>query len=299
MVLELRAEALLSGPTARLGELARIEAPSAELRTLLEDLPAARAPLAGYAERRGRTELDAWLRGQAALQGHRIVWRGADSVTLRTASASVSGVLLAREAAAYLLAAYGELHPALEAVPAGPVQDVAVPAGELQLRARPLEKGQPRTRMAVWIDVLVRGSVVRSVLVPMSVSAKRTVYVARHALAAGSEVVAADFEQHLRDVASMQDEPAAVGTLAAGGRLRLALAEGQPLLRKQLAPMGQVLRGDRVRLLAGAGGVRVETSAVAQENAVQGQPVRVLPQGGAAAIMARVTAPGIVSLDER
>ncbi|SFV16667.1 flagellar basal body P-ring formation chaperone FlgA [Pseudoduganella namucuonensis] len=298
IVLDLRDEVLLAQPRARLADVARVHAPDAALRQALEALPVASAPLAGQVERRSRIELEAALKGQPAMRGHSIAWQGAAGVRMRTESVALDGARLAEAAGDHLRQHYGAGYERFEARPVAAVPDVAVPVGPLRLVARPLDRPRPAARVAVWVDVLVRDTVYRSVVVPMSVAAWRQVYVAKRAASEGA-AAAGDFEWRARDVAALADDPAEAADLAPGARLRQPVAPGQILLRKQLAPGGMVLRGERVRLLAGADGIRIETSAVAEADAALGQPVKVRPGADGAAVMARVTAPGVVSLEER
>lgn len=296
LLLDLRAEVLVTGPQVRLSDLATVSSADARLQQAVAALPLGRAPLAGYLDHRSRAELEAALRSQVGMLGHELVWRGATGVQIRSESHPVPGTELAQAARRYLLDEFGSHYALLEVNPAAAVPDLLVPAGQVTLRVRPLERRQLRSRMAVWVDVLVDETVYRSAVLPMVVVAQRPVYVASHALPHDSVPGADDFTTSLRDVAGMADEP--VDAIAPGARLRQDVAAGQVLARKQLAAPDMVLHGDRVRLLAGGHGIAIETSAVAETSAGVGQLVRV-QAGRGETVMARVTAPGVVRLEER
>ena len=301
VTLELRQEVLLSQPQMTLADLARIDAADPALAQALGRVVLGQAPLAGQLAQRSRAELDMVLRGQALALGLDIAWRGAAGVRIRSERQRLDGQLLLELAAARLRQELGHDPgaPRLEARLAAPLPDLAAPAGALEYRARLVDPSRPRARMAVWIDVIAHGAVYRSVLVPLAVSAHRNVYVARRALAAGSVAAAADFEQRDEDVAALADAPLAPGTLDHGGRVRQALAGGQVVTARQMAPNDMVLRGDHVRLVSQGGGIAVETGATALADALVGQQVRVRPERSNEMVTARVTAPGLVSIDGR
>lgn len=301
VTLELRQEVLLSQPQMTLADLARIDAADPAQALALGQVVLGRAPLAGQLEQRSRAELDMALRGQALALGLDIAWRGAAGVRIRSERQRLDGQLLLELATAQLRQELGHDPGArrLEAKLAAPLPDLAAPAGALEYRARLVDPSRPRARMAVWIDVIAHGAVYRSVLVPLAVSAHRNVYVARRALAAGSVAAAADFEQRDEDVAALADAPLAPGTLDHGGRVRQALAGGQVVTARQMAPDDMVLRGDHVRLVSQGGGIAVETGATALADALVGQQVRVRPERSNEMVTARVTAPGLVSIDGR
>lgn len=298
--LELRPEALVRGPSVRLGDVAAIDAASSDAAGVrrLAALPVGGAPLAGYPATFSRAALAAALVGQAGFAGLSPAWRGAERVVVRRAAALVDGAALQAVAQRRLEALYGARHARLELTPLGVPAAVQAPEGVLALRAR--DAAVPlAARTTVWVDVLVDGALVRSVTVPFQVRAWNPVLVARRDLAAGAALAAADLRSEQRDVLA----PAAGGPPAAapaswdGVRLAGALAEGEVLAARQLVPAGAVRRGDRVRLLVQDAALRIETAAVAQEDGVSGARVRVLPASGSEAVAARVLGHGVVAIE--
>jgi flagella basal body P-ring formation protein FlgA len=153
--------------------------------------------------------------------------------------------------------------------------------------------------MAVWIDVLVQGVLYRSVVVPLTVGAQRSVYVALRDLPAGSVAAAADFAERREEIGNLHDAALPAGALAHGGRVRQALAAGQIVTVRQMAPEDMVLRGERVRLLSGGAGIAIEISALAQADARLGQRLPVRLERSNETVMARVISPGVVGVDGR
>lgn len=297
VVIALRPEVLLSGARLTLADVAEVSAPDDAVRRAFNAVVLGRAPMAGYLERRGRAELDMALRGQALASGHTIVWRGADSVKIRSLTQPLDQDRLLELARQCLQQAFGADGARLDASLAAPLPDLVAPAGPLEYRARLASASRLRARMAVWIDVIAGETLYRSVVVPLAVTAQRGVYVARRALPAGSMATAADFVETRQDVAALADVALAPGALPHGGRVREALAAGQVVTVRQMAPADMVLRGDRVRLVVSAAGIGIETSALAQADAVVGQRVSVRPERSNELVTARVIAPDLVSLD--
>jgi len=298
-VIELRPEVLLNGSRMTLADVARVAAPSVELRQALEGVPLGSAPLAGQVAQRSQAELDLALRGLSLARGVSIVWRGAERVRIQSQSQPLDSALLRELARAQLQQGLGAADVELDVRLAAPLPDLAAPAGALQYRARLVDGSRLRPRMAVWIDVLAQDVVYRSVIVPLAVSAWRNVYVAQRALPAGAVATAADFVLRREEVAGLPDAPLAGGALQHGGRVRQALAAGQVVTARQIAPAAMVLRGDRVRLVTAAAGIEVETGAYAQADAVVGQQVQVRPERSNDMVMARVMAPDLVRIEGR
>lgn len=299
VVLRLRADVLLSAPRMTLADVAEVDAAGAELRQAFGAAPLGHAPLAGHVEQRSQAELDLALRSLALSRGQRIVWRGADSVRIQSQSQALDSALLLDLARAQLLQGFGAEGLELEARLAAPLPDLGAPAGALQYRARLVDASRLRSRMAVWIDVIADGTVYRSVIVPLAVSAWRQVYVAQRPLPAGTLATAADFALRRDEVAGLDDAALAEGALRQGGRVRQPLAAGQIATVRQIAPAAMVLRGERVRLVTAASGIEVETSAYAQADAVVGQQVQVRPERSNDMVTARVMAPDLVRIEGR
>ncbi|MTV41449.1 flagellar basal body P-ring formation chaperone FlgA [Duganella radicis] len=298
VTLELRPEVLLQHAGVRLGDLALVQAEDARLRQAFAGAVLGAAPLAGQVELRTRAELEQALRGQALALGQDIVWRGAAAVKIRSASQVLDRGQLLDAARRQLQQELGADGVRLETHLASALPDMAAPAGALSYRARLVDGRRLRPRMAVWVDVLAEGAVYRSVVVPLAVSAYRSVYVARQPLAAGDRIGAGDFDEREEEVAHLPQAPLAHGALADGGRVREAMAAGQVASLQQVAPAGTLLRGDRVRLMTSAAGISVEVGAYAQADAAAGQLVRVRPENSKEWVMARVMAPGLVRLEE-
>lgn len=297
VVLELRPDVVLDGPHVTLSDLARIGGADVALQERLSTLAVGRAPLVGHVDQRGRAELDLLLRSQVLHLDQPIVWRGAALVKIRRASQPLAVDLLVDAARRYVRSRFDA--DGIDIRLDGALAEVAAPLGEVRLVARMAAPGRLRARMPVWVDVIVDGGLYRSVVVPLLVSERRPVYVARHGLAAGSGVTADDFELREEDVAALADEPVAAGALAGAARMRQPLDAGQVATVRQVALAGTVLRGDEVRLRTGAAGIAIETGAYAQANGVVGQRIPVRPLNSNETIMAWVTAPGVVSMERR
>ena len=299
VAIELRPDVLLNGPQVALSDIAQVTAPDPALQRQLAGLIIGHAPLVGYVDQRSRAELDLQLRSLPLMLGQSIAWRGAALVKMRRASQMLDAGQLVEVARRYLLDHYGAALGDSEIRLDGVLPEIGVPLGELHYAAHLAAPARLHTRMPVWVEVSTSDGHSRAVVVPLLVRAQRDVYVARRELAAGSAVAAADFEVRKEDVAGLQDEALAPGSLAGGGRMRQPLAAGQIATAHQIALQDTILRGDHVRLQTAAAGIAIETGAYAQADGAVGQRIQVRPEHSNEIISARVTAPGVVSLDER
>lgn len=297
--IDLRSDVLLSSARMVLSDLASIDADDAQLARVIAALPIGSAPMAGYVDRRSRAELEVALRAQRFPVGQRIEWQGARSVTIRRESRMLDPALPLAEAVRYVSSLFQAQYIKLDLSLAVPITELALPVGQAQCRVRTIERQPLRARLPVWVDVFVDGVLYRSVVVTLAVVAQQEVYVARRALVEGEAVGLQDLLLVTRDVAGLADEVIKPDALVGGPRLRTALALGQVLTVRQLAPSGMVLRGDRVTVELRNQGILLETVAIAQADGQLGQIVPVKMQQGGEVVAARVVAPGLVRIDGR
>ena len=299
LTLELRREVMVERPLVLLGDLAVIESDDAALRQVVARIVVGKAPLVGYVEQRSRAYLESLLRGQAPAAGVEIAWRGAQRVAYRAQSQRLDTDAVVEAARQQVLASLGPQYERVEVSLAAALPELTAPCGELEYRARPLEKAQPRQRVAVWVDVVVQGLVYRSIVVPLTLRAYQQVYVAQRDVAAGELAGAAAFALQQQEVGGLAAAPLPPGELHGQGRMRHALARGQVLTAPDFVPEGSVLRGDKVRLVAQGGGIEVAVTAVVQADATQGQQVQVRPERSKETVTATVLSSGVVRIDGR
>lgn len=293
--LELLPEVVLDHPRIRLADVALVRGDAARLREYSE-LDLGHVPRIGYAERLQRAQLETLIGQRSAAPVPQIGWTGAAAVSVRARSHTVPPTELERAALAAVHAELARRSLSGDAVLAGALAEVELPAGNWQARARELRGAPLAAHMAVWIDLLVDGAVYRSVVVPLALDVRRTVYVARRRIEPGERVTRADFDVRDENVAGVA---AAFGADAELGsvRLRHAIAAGQVLTRDAVWARGAVMRGDHIRLLVNAGTIAIEAEAIALADAAPGQRVNVRPAHGGEPIAGRLNAAGAVEIE--
>ena len=169
--LELLPRAEVAAEAVSLGQIARLSSPELALVRRLVHLPVGRVPRDGQAALVRREALAQWVQRETGLAAGELAWQGSEVVRVNRVTRQVSGDELARAATAALrpwLARRGFAgEPWVARVP----RDVGVPAGELELRPRPLAGMALRSRMLVWIEVWSNGTFARAVPVPVELDA--------------------------------------------------------------------------------------------------------------------------------
>jgi flagella basal body P-ring formation protein FlgA len=176
--------------------------------------------------------------------------------------------------------------------------ETQVPSGDVQLGVRPLPTGQaPAGHLTLWVDVRVDDRTVRQLPVVMKVRSFAPRWVARTDVVAGSVLDPADFEQ--REVAlETQRRPALSMPPATPARLTRPLRAGQVLEAGDLAGLTDVTRGEPVTASIQRGLVSVQARGEALQDGRSGQSIRVRIAGATAAVLAEVTGPGRVQVNE-
>jgi flagella basal body P-ring formation protein FlgA len=296
LTVELRADATLDSSRARLSDIARVASSSAILQDQAGSIEVGAAPMVGQPLRLSRAEVEALVRRRLGRQDYRLTLGGAAAVRVTRAARLLQAEQLASAATDALAKRLRPLGGRLELATAGTLAPVEVPVGNISIAARAGEAGTLGARMPVWVDIAVDGQLYRSVVVGVVVKLYRSVYVARHALAAGAELNLSDLDTVQMDVAGMPGTLSTESALAPRARMLLAAGSGAVLLNKHVAAAPMVMRGDQVTLVAHSGGLTIETAATALDNAMVGRDVRVQGTHGSAPVMARVISPQHVQL---
>jgi len=278
--IELRGEVLAVHRQLTLADVAVVRADDPAVASAVGGLALGHAPRVGYADRFGRAQLVALLAQRQGLTAERVDWGGAKCVTVRAASQMLPATRLVAVAEQWAQTALAE-RGTVPTIEAATVPDLEVPAGTVELRARPLTLRHPGGHLPVWIDVRVDGELYRSQVVALSLSDMRPVLVARHVLAGGAEATPADFEPALRNVATIESAAAQASALPPRWRMRRALRDGDVLESTMVPTPGGVSAGDPVQVALRQGGLAIEAGAVALDAAGPSQALRVrVNQGG-------------------
>jgi flagella basal body P-ring formation protein FlgA len=284
----LKDAAEIAGPEVHLGEL--LASGAAQLGTDVAGTLVGMAPRPGNVVRVGRAELERLIVGRSP--STQVRWCGAAQVAVRVATERIAGREIGRQAvdglARQLRAAYPNAVVRLD----GEVQDVAVRTGDYALSLRPLGGERPQARMLAWVDVVMQGAVVRSVAVPLAVSAQGRAWFAVHDLPAGAVLGKDDVTLRATDLLAHRDVLAGAEPVV-GRRSALALRADQPLHAHDVAAADEVMAGDTVRVLAQTGAVRIELTGIAANSAGQGERISVRT-GNGNAVEGRVQGAGRV-----
>jgi flagella basal body P-ring formation protein FlgA len=261
-------------------------------RAALAAIDLGAAPLPGYTARFTRAELARLLRARALPYE----LAGAEAVAVDRSSQSFDqqGVLAAAEAELRRLWDGQAERLALRL--AAPLPELQLPQGQVKLQARALAAGARRSRVTVWVDVLLDGAFVRTVPVPYEVQAWRQVLVATRALAAGATPGCESLVPRERDIAALDGAPAANDCHAVAGRLRRALPQDAVLQAQQLQAERAVAQGESVALRLFDGAIALESRATALDDGDVGQRIDVKPANGNSAVRAEVIGPGLVRI---
>lgn len=166
----LKPAAILSERHFVLADVADIEGPDA---AALRAVRLGRSPRVGQAEQLTLPEARRLARTQLGETAERVSWQGARSVRIETAARPYDGAGLLEAAAAHAAVTLAARYERVEVRPAGAPPALLLPPGAVTLRARDAGLGErPRSRMPVWVDVLIDGEFYRTVLVPLQIEAR-------------------------------------------------------------------------------------------------------------------------------
>jgi len=261
LTIELRPAVRAPGVVVTLGELALLHSPDLALLRSVVDLPVARLPTGGAMQVLPRAALVAAIRRSTGIADEQLAWQGAEQTQLTAAVRTLRGEEIARAAEAAVHAWWAEQGGAGAAELLAVPRDLETPDAVLRLQPRPIAQPSARSRVLVWVEVWAGTRFVRAVPVPFALDAAPST-VPRSIAAAGRRATSASA---VRVDAPAIQEPA-------------------------------VLRGQWAALRTEAGAVLIETRVEVLQDGELGQKVRVRQPGAASAVLATVTAPGLLEV---
>jgi flagellar basal body P-ring formation protein FlgA len=261
-----------AGADVTLGEVAAVTSAQLGLVKKLVDLPLGPAPRVGESARISRVELARWVQVRTGLRAEQVEWSGPAQAEIRRVAAELPGDRLAVVASDALRASLAARNAQADIQLAAVPRDVALPAGQLVVKARAIAADQPiLRRTSVWVDLWVDGRFVRTVPVGFDVAG----------------VVAA---ATATSIATATATPTPLITTAAPVPVRAPISA--------VAVRTGVARGDWVALQVRSGGMDLESRAEALQGGAVGQMVSVRLRGATGTLEARVLAPGRVEISQ-
>jgi flagella basal body P-ring formation protein FlgA len=292
--IELRNEVHVEGPLVRLGDVAVLETLDLPMLERLMALPLGPSPRTGTAVRLERERLLRWIRARTALHTGQIAWAGPNATVVRVRAELVPGPSIASAAAEALAKAVASGGFRAELGSPEVPRDLTVPAGPVELRARPIARAAVLSRHpTVWVDVRVAGRFVRAVPVSFELTVYAPGLVATAPGAPGDLLEPGSVE--VREVAWSGTDVLPVDLPAGGLRLRRSIAQGATLTRAHVEPAPLVRRGSWATLRASHGLVSIERRVEILQDGRPGQTIRVRANGQGD-VLARVTGPGQVEV---
>jgi flagella basal body P-ring formation protein FlgA len=281
-----------------LRDVARTESLDATLAERPGRVALGAAPAIGERLNLGRERLDAHLMRHRFGNGATSRRAGAPAAALERATQPVPASMLQDAAVRALdaaLAEHGAARRGLQVLSAPAVTDV--PAGELDVAARAIERGRvPAGLVTVRIDLRVDGRLVQVVPVALRVRAVVDGWAARRSLAEHAPIGHDDFEP--REIDLGQAAPPWLGALPVGRRLSRPLAAGAALAAADAVSAHDVERGEAVTASVRRGPILVQARAETLQDGRVGQAVQVRIAGSTSAVLGHVVGRHAVMLEE-
>ncbi|HWH82079.1 MAG TPA: flagellar basal body P-ring formation chaperone FlgA [Burkholderiaceae bacterium] len=276
----LKAQAESATRVLRLGDIAEVSCADAAAAQALATLVVGQLGSAAAPSRFERAELARYAARHLPPGVAGVEWSGADAVSVQLRTVRIEPDRLVARAAADLRAHLQANYTDVEVLPAGRIEALRLPAGELALATHLAAAGalQPNRHMRVDVDLLIDGERLRTVPLWFDVRAHADGWTVVKDLPAGHVLTPDDVARARVDVAALNGAAPPSAELV-GLRLRRTLHAGTALSAAALEDTPLVARGDDVTLELRSGGVVVESRATALGDGRAGQEVRVRVTG--------------------
>lgn len=162
-------------------------------------------------------------------------------------------------------------------------ESVSIQAGQLDARTQLSKCQQPihidfapgqGLRAKTNLSLLCPDKPGWRLFLPMTITRRAHVWVARNSVASGSALQTAQWQREMRDVASLPSS-AITGDDLAGYQARMTIAAGAVLTQALVAGKTVVKRGQSLSLLASQGSIAISVSAEAMQNGAVGERIQV------------------------
>ena len=314
--IELHPQVVAEQEAVTLGEIAEIKSRDPAVQAELVALPLGRAPQAGDAVALGRDVLARWIAARTGIAATQIAWAGPVETRILPLTHLVKGEEIAgcaREKLQALLTE-GSWRGDIELIQTP--QDLAVPSGKVELKARSqavLQTAAAATpplakRQSIWVDIWVDGRFIRTAPVGFDVSVYAPAYVALRDLAAGSvfdpghpdpaQLAVHEVEWSGRSAEPVMPVPPELQPPLPTLKLRHNVSAGQPVTHADVAAAPLVTHGGFATLRSKTGPIVLESRVEVLQDGTAGQTVRVKMPKATGAVLARVTGPGQVEMQE-
>ena len=280
--------AVVTGPTIKLGDLARLEG-SAEA---LADVDFGPSPSASAPRR---------LEGEAILR--RLQAAGMDaSATRYVIPASVRVERTAQEVSVEEIRT-AVLNVASDALPAGEtIRDlevagpVRIPAGPYEARVSTTAQGRPGRRR-FEVQLVNEGTVLANVPVTARTEARGPVVVTKQSIPRGAVLTSNDVAVVQRNQHDVPDDALTAPEQAIGMETKVALAAAAPLPRAALAAPVVVKKGDLVTMLIETPVMRLSVAGEALEAGAIGGGIKVMNRASKQTVAGKVIEHGVVLVE--
>lgn len=295
--IEMRTHFVARDQEVRLGDVADLYTRDLPTIRRLSALSLGRAPSAGTETMLQRDVVARWVRSRLGIDPDRILWGGVEETQVRTLEQYLPATRIEQAAGKVLREWLAQRASRYEIDTLALPGDVRLPAGEVELKARPLAANLvPQSRMVVWMDVLAGGRFVRTVPVSFAVAAYREAWVAQSPIARGAALEPGMAERREVPIVGRSGADIRLDSPVGDRRAARAVKDGEPLTVRNTAPLPAIARGDWVALHLKSGLVELERRAQALQDGELGQVVKVRAANNASPVEARVVAPGRVEV---
>lgn len=293
---ELLPVATVDGPSVRLEQVARVDARDTAQAAALRGLDLGPAPRVGFERHVRRADIERALRAHGWDASDKLVYGGAQTVTVYSAGREVTADDLIQCARDALSAVLESRYRNVRLAPVDAPVTIVLPAAHLDYRARREVLAQPLSkRIAQWVDIYADGRLYRSMPMMFEVRAETQALVANHDLAANVPLGSDTATLRVVDAAQANSPLVTADALGEGLRARRPIAAGAPLSWRDVSARPPVERGASVTLRVSAGAVRIEERGYALDDGNLGAIVRVKLTSGAA-LSARVIGSALVEV---
>lgn len=277
IVIYIKSDVIVSNESIRMGDIATVTSNDIDVGMAIDNIRLGRSPWPGHKRNFGLGDIKTLLYNRG-IDLSRIRFEGANEVTVRLKSITISGEEIVDHAKRYLLNRLNRGKDQIEAIAQQVPNDQVVPfgRGDIKLRFSRTSIGRSKRQVYLTINILVDGNVHQTIGITFNIKRFGNIVIADKIMKSGTIVHDGNISLESVELTMLHGNAFNNKEDIVGKVLKRSLSPGQVITKNMVKELSAVRRGDNVVILIRAPGLEVTARGVCKDDGAYGDLIRVV-----------------------
>ena len=277
IVIYIKSDVVVSGESILMGDIAKVTSGNVDANIAIGNIRLGRSPWPGHKRNFGLGDIKTLLYNRGVDLSH-MRFEGANEVTVRLKSITISGDEIVSHAKGYLLNRLNSGNVQIEAIAQQIPNDQVVPfgSGDIKLRFSRASIGKSKRQVYLTINILVDGNIHQTIGITFNIKRFGNIVIANKMMKSGEVVHDGDIGLESVELTRLHGNVFNNKEDIIGKVLKRSLSSGQIITKNMVEEISVVKRGDNVVILIRAQALEVTARGVCQDDGAYGDLIRVV-----------------------